>query len=56
MMSEKTEREQAIERERDRDEIRSDPNISPMIKRVMERFWLECDIADGRTPSSGAKQ
>jgi hypothetical protein len=55
-MSEQTEREKSVEREQLRDEIRSDPSISAMVKGAMERFWRALDLADGRPPSSGAKQ
>lgn len=56
MIDEKTEREAFVERERQRDEIRSDPSISAMVKRVMERFWRALDLLEGRPPSSGIKQ
>ena len=51
---EKTEREASIDQERERDEIRRDPSLSPMIKRVMEGFWRAIDLAEGR-PSSRTK-
>lgn len=29
-----------------RDNIRNDPDISPTVKRVMEKFWKRCDDLD----------
>lgn len=51
-----TDRLEAVERETQRDEVRTDPEVSPMVKRVMETFWRRLDEIEGRHPAVRADE